>query len=379
MNAVAPLALFKIKEMKYKIETWKIGDLIKLFEADKLNLSPSYQRNEIWPLKAKQNLINSILENYPIPNLFLYVGKGKYDVVDGQQRIRSIAGFYKKIFPDLNNKLYSFKSHPNFKKYEIAVIIITHLSKAETLELFYSLVNSTGLKLNRPELNKSKYFETRFLALLEKASDLKSFKNLDIFSESSINRMNDVDFIGELFALIKYGITEKKDSVDKLFEIDIDETEFNELLLKFKKILDILLKFDGVYPISNTRFRQKNDFYTLFGFINDNISLGEKPLEYIYKTLLLIENSISPTNDDCPVFKEYAYNCVTQSNSKNAREQRLRFYHKLFLNRTKKISLEQKQVLIFFSLKVKDVISLDNLLFIDAKKIQKIVREPAIF
>ena len=30
-----------------------------------------------------------------------------------------------------------------------------------------------------------------------------------------------------------------------------------------------------------------------------------------------------PTNDDCETFKEYAYHCVTQSNSKTARMTRL--------------------------------------------------------
>ena len=32
---------------------------------------------------------------------------------------------------------------------------------------------------------------------------------------------------------------------------------------------------------------------------------------------------IRPTNDECEVLKEYAYHCVTQSNSKYARQMRL--------------------------------------------------------
>lgn len=40
---------------------------------------------------------------------------------------------------------------------------------------------------------------------------------------------------------------------------------------------------------------------------------------------------IRPTNDDCETFKEYAYHCVTQSNSKMARLTRLSILEELLV------------------------------------------------
>ena len=40
---------------------------------------------------------------------------------------------------------------------------------------------------------------------------------------------------------------------------------------------------------------------------------------------------IRPTNDDCETFKEYAYHCVTQSNSKTARLTRLSILEEILI------------------------------------------------
>ena len=48
--------------------------------------------------------------------------------------------------------------------------------------------------------------------------------------------------------------------------------------------------------------------------------------------LILIGEDIYPTNEKCWSFQEYATNCVSQSNSKRAREERLLFFEKLLLN-----------------------------------------------
>lgn len=41
---------------------------------------------------------------------------------------------------------------------------------------------------------------------------------------------------------------------------------------------------------------------------------------------------ITPSNDEYELFKEYAINCVSQSNSKRARERRLLFFEDLLAN-----------------------------------------------
>ena len=49
--------------------------------------------------------------------------------------------------------------------------------------------------------------------------------------------------------------------------------------------------------------------------------------------IMLDQNQfIRPSNDDCELFKSYAVNCVTQSNSKDARQKRLEIMEEILCN-----------------------------------------------
>src|SRR5690606_30742209 len=93
--------------MKYHTESWTLADLSNIYDRGDLNLNPPYQRNDIWSNPTKKKLIDSIKKEYPLPVFFLHLRENKkYDVVDGQQRIRAIMGFIKELYKDLDNKYY---------------------------------------------------------------------------------------------------------------------------------------------------------------------------------------------------------------------------------------------------------------------------------
>ena len=72
---------------------------------------------------------------------------------------------------------------------------------------------------------------------------------------------------------------------------------------------------------------------TLFNFINSGLEMdGIEILLYQYRILLMIGPFISPSNDYCEPFKAYANNCITQSNSKKARSERLVFFEDVLRN-----------------------------------------------
>lgn len=62
-----------------------------------LNLSPSYQRADVWPTTNSQMLIESILRGIPLPSIILLERvedrRTVYEVVDGKQRLTSILRF----------------------------------------------------------------------------------------------------------------------------------------------------------------------------------------------------------------------------------------------------------------------------------------------
>lgn len=83
--------------MASKSRTSKVQDAAYLAATHERNLvlNPSYQRNAVWSKGQKQFLIDSMLRNYDIPKLYLRDTGDKYEVVDGQQRLRTVFEFWK--------------------------------------------------------------------------------------------------------------------------------------------------------------------------------------------------------------------------------------------------------------------------------------------
>lgn len=82
----AQTAIWPIQEFAYKAKTGR------------LNLSPSYQRADVWPTPHSQELIISILRGIPLPSVILLKPKkggsgALYEVVDGKQRLTAILRF----------------------------------------------------------------------------------------------------------------------------------------------------------------------------------------------------------------------------------------------------------------------------------------------
>jgi hypothetical protein len=175
--------------------------------------------------------------------------------------------------------------------------------------------------------------------LSEEVLDYQNLIDLNLFSEISIKRMNDRAFIEELLGYLKVGIKEKKKAVESIYKDDITDDEYDELKSSFYQIIDKISILNQIRSIRNTRYKQKNDFYTLFSFINESPDLNQELLNYQYQILLILDDSdkdgrqfIRPTNETCISLKDYANYCVSQSNSTNAREGRLKFFNSILKN-----------------------------------------------
>lgn len=74
-----------------KADVWHVFHLTK----KKLNLTPSYQRGDVWRTGDRQALIESILRGIPLPSIILLRtgGTTPHDVVDGKQRLTAILRF----------------------------------------------------------------------------------------------------------------------------------------------------------------------------------------------------------------------------------------------------------------------------------------------
>lgn len=336
--------------MKYTNVEWTIEYLMQLIDSKSINLRPSYQRNFIWSTKDQKLLIESIHKGYPLPNFFILKENEKYEMVDGQQRAITIHKFINNEFADLHKKYYKEYGTNSFMDYKLNIVLLEDFNDGiESKEEFFYLVNKRGVQLNPSEVNHAYYHDTDFMKLVNKMLEYQSLIDLDIFTDKTALRMNDRSLIEELAAYLFKGIIDKRNAVEDLFEEKIEEGVANYQYSRFCKIIDRIKELQSIKPINQTRYKQRNDFYTLFCFMNIHIEdVFETQMERFKMLVFISDNGIiTPSNDEYELFKEYAINCVSQSNSKRARERRLLFFESLLANTSNKPTEVQLQLIEF--------------------------------
>jgi hypothetical protein len=100
-----------VEQARYPLK--QIPDVVQ--SAD-YNLQPDFQRRPRWGREKQSRLIESLILNVPIPPIFLYEQDyGRYEVMDGRQRLTAISEYYADKFcleglmewPELNGRFYS--------------------------------------------------------------------------------------------------------------------------------------------------------------------------------------------------------------------------------------------------------------------------------
>jgi uncharacterized protein DUF262/HNH endonuclease len=129
----------------------------------RIDTNPDFQRPAVWSRSQKQLLIDTILRGYDIPKLYWRKtgsSPDRYDVVDGQQRLRAVFEFHIGGFSlpkeseavegiDIGNMKYTDLPDDlrlRFDTYSLDVIVLTDTDEDEVREMFLRLQNGTTLK-----------------------------------------------------------------------------------------------------------------------------------------------------------------------------------------------------------------------------------------
>ena len=138
---------------------------------EEINLNPAWQRGPVWSTPKQALLVDSILRGYDIPMIYLREcpedNPYPFEVVDGQQRLRSLWGFLdgKLTLPrDLENidktpiggrKFHELpkKLRKRFEDFEIVVATITDAREPEISRVFSRM--QMGIRLNPAELRNA--------------------------------------------------------------------------------------------------------------------------------------------------------------------------------------------------------------------------------
>lgn len=119
----------------------------------KLDIRPPYQREFVYDLPQQRLVIDSILENYPLNSIYWVENEdGRYELLDGQQRILSICRYHTNKFSLNNRYFHSLRERQDdFLKYELLVHVCKGGSVNQKMKWF-ERINTAGEKLERQEL-----------------------------------------------------------------------------------------------------------------------------------------------------------------------------------------------------------------------------------
>jgi Protein of unknown function DUF262 len=270
--------------------TKDIALLKQLHDQGQLALAPEFQRNSIWPRAAKAYLIDTILNDRPIPLLFFQrissaqTGRSGYAVIDGQQRLRAIfeflddrfklsqsdrdARYYNKKFSQLEKELQD-----EIQDYDLVVQELTGYSDEDIKDIFIRM-NKYVVKLSPQELRHARA-EGKFSEFVERLGKWDFWKIKKVISAQQLKRMRAVEFVAELAILLIEGPQDKKSAID-LYYVEYTRSfgkgAWVETLLK-----QYLAWIEAALPeIHKLRYRSPTDLYSLIGALHDVSEEGSK-------------------------------------------------------------------------------------------------------
>lgn len=285
---------------------FKVSDFLSWQRAGTLDLSPKFQRRSVWKPGAKSYLIDSVERGLPVPLLFLRErvdltsGETIREVVDGQQRLRTLFGYIDssslkdysaerdafvvsrlhndtlggKVFPELSEE-----SRARILGYRLSVQTLPdEMSDADILEVFARL-NSTGQRLTAQELRNAAYFgacKSLLYRLTYKHTD--QWLKWGVFNAEQMSRMTEVEMASDLVNNMMTGLSGKsKVRLDRMYK-NLDE-EFPGAAVVAKRFSEVMDAIDSHFGelVKRSVYSREVHFFTLFVYTyNVMYGLGSK-------------------------------------------------------------------------------------------------------
>jgi len=258
-----------------------IADYCGAMRRKEILTNKEYQRSdEVWPPVARSFLIETILQGYPIPKIFLFQRtdlkskKTIKEIVDGQQRSKAILDFFSndlrlsrkadledaagKIYDELDDDLKG-----RFLNYQLSIDLFVSVSPSEIRESFRRL-NSYTVPLKPEEQRHAEYqglFKWFVYQLTREYEE--AFLGMGVLSEKQIVRMQDAKLISELIHALQIGITTTKSTnLDRLYK-DNDREFPDEAALRdrFARTMNFLIELPEIHE---SPLMKGYVFYSLF-------------------------------------------------------------------------------------------------------------------
>jgi len=236
-----------------------------------IKLDPDFQRDSVWDLKQKSELIESILMGIPLPVIYVKENElGTYIIVDGRQRLTTLFNFMTHkyslkgltVLTNLNGYYFS-KDEDKYSKHlsqlqqskiedcSLSLNVIKPPTPDRVTFDLFDRVNRGGTRLNNQEMRNAIY-QGEATKFLNKLAELKSFKDA---TENAIStkRMKDKYLI---LRLVAFYLWRKKQL------IDIKDTQKSKV--EYKSDLEDFLSKAMMFLNSPLSTNFRNTFLAIF-------------------------------------------------------------------------------------------------------------------
>lgn len=274
---------------------WTVATILNQIEQGNIELNPGFQRRNAWTDSKRSKLIESILIGYPIPEIVLAENKEKrnsFIVIDGKQRLLTIAGFknpsdfqyWTKKKPKTTGlkSLYNEMSYAdiadnpellrNYENSALRCTVISNYSHDESLyDIFYRLnAGSTPLSTQelRQALNKGP-FSDFLISVTDEDNILRKVMKL----QEPDKRLRDVEVLLRCMSFIEYAtdykgnllqfldektaVYNRRWNVDEEYIVDLKDKvlySIEKLVAVFKSTDMVARKYKNGEP--NTQFNR---------------------------------------------------------------------------------------------------------------------------
>ena len=289
----------EIRDNAKKVHTTEmkmsIGEIISMYKEKEIVIQPEFQRLFRWKKEQKSRFIESILIGIPIPTIFVQqMSDGKWEVIDGLQRISTILEFVgilvdgdenlyprlklnkTKFLPSLDNMTYeSFEDNNNqnisetffdmetkliFKRTPLTIQIVKRESDNATKYELFDRLNSGGSPLSGQEIRNAIFLMENPDAIhfIKDLAKDNNFKEMTSLSQKQLDEAFNDELILRFFVYSQNPQKVTKSSsvkrfLDSYLRDDLKKEDMANLKQKFKEFFEFLNLNFG-YDI----FRRKN-------------------------------------------------------------------------------------------------------------------------
>lgn len=208
---------------------WTIATIVSQIEQSNIDLNPKFQRRNAWDDARRSKLIESLVASLPVPEIVLAEDPQKkkaFIVIDGKQRLLTIAGFLDptidywkkaelrglKLRPELNGQTFDqIKADPDFSDQyrefmnaDVRCTIISNFKSDDALyDIFYRL-NTGSVPLSTQELRQVLHkgpFADHLITITSTFQPIHEVLGLT----GPDTRLKDVEVVLRFIGIVRYG------------------------------------------------------------------------------------------------------------------------------------------------------------------------------